>query len=147
MEQEKCLVELDEILKHLDSKYLDKIPIDIRNSISEGKNRKYNWTYDENKKLNEQKINRKTIAMLSYLNMEYLLNDEQKELMKEIHYQNEKKFNLSKQNNNNISNLENKEIEHHIENATQVNMLVKTQPTKWYEKIMNFFKSRLKNKN
>ena len=79
------LVELDEILKYLDKQELVKIPENIRKAIVEKKDKEYKWQYDETKELKEQNIHRKTIAMLSYLNMKYLLNDEQKELMRQIH--------------------------------------------------------------
>lgn len=85
MEYEKCLVELDEILNHLRKEDLIKIPYEIRNAIKEQKDSTYKWTYNEAKNLNEQNMNRKTIAMLSYLNMEYLLDKEQKKIMKEFH--------------------------------------------------------------
>ena len=91
MEYAKCLVELNEILGHLEKEYLDKIPQDVRNGITEKMDKHYNWKYDESKELEEQNIDRKTIAMLSYLNMEYLLDDEQRKLMEEIHKVNEMK--------------------------------------------------------
>lgn len=146
MEQAKCFVELNEILKHLDDKYLDKIPVEVRNSISEGKDREYKWTYDESKKLSEQKINRKTIAMLSYLNMEYLLNDEQRELMKEIHYQNDKKINLCKQDNN-IAKLDIKNEENITNDVVQAPLPIEAEPPKWYKKISEFFKCILKKRD
>ena len=68
MEYEKCLVELDEILNHLRKEDLIKIPYEIRNAIKAQKDNTYKWTYNEAKNLNEQDMNRKTIAMLSYLN-------------------------------------------------------------------------------
>ena len=89
MEYEKCLVELDEILKHLSNEDLKKIPYEIRKTISEKKDKNYNWKYNEYKKLNQQNMNRQTITMLSYINMEYLLNKEQKLLMDQIHRFNE----------------------------------------------------------
>lgn len=54
MEHEKCLVELDEILKHLEEEDLIKIPYEIRTAISEKKNKQYSWNYDESKTLNQQ---------------------------------------------------------------------------------------------
>ena len=89
MEYTKCLVELDEILEHLNDEELKKIPYEIRNSIKDNKDKQYHWTYDKTKKLNEQKMDRMTIAMLSYLNMEYLLNKRQKEFMEKLHRLNE----------------------------------------------------------
>ena len=92
MEYTKCLVELDEVLKYLNTEELEKIPYEIRNAIKEKKDKNYVWNYDESKDLSDQNLNRKTIAMLSYLNMEYLLNDEQRMLMEKLHRLNEEKL-------------------------------------------------------
>lgn len=74
----KRLVEVDEVLNYLSDEDLEKIPEEIRNLIKENKDKDYVWQYDETKPLKEQGLNRDTIAFLSYLNMEYLLNEEQK---------------------------------------------------------------------
>ena len=93
----KRLVEVDEIWNYLSEDDLQKIPEKIRNVIKENKDKNYIWKYDEKRKLKDQDVNEDTIAILSYLNMEYLLNDEQKELMKKIHEYNEKQ-NLKENN-------------------------------------------------
>ena len=74
----KRLVEVDEILNYLSEEDFLKIPEDVRNTIKENMDKQYVWKYDETKNLKEQNLNRDTIIILSYLNMEYLLNDEQK---------------------------------------------------------------------
>ena len=118
MKDNQCLVELDEVLEHLSYENLNKIPTEIRKAIKQEKDNEYFWKYDKTKTLGEQNLNRKTIAMLSYLNMEYLLNEKQKDAMKKIHDQYEKmneeelreKYNpdnLFKKNE--TSNLNNKE--------------------------------------
>lgn len=91
LDYKKRLVEVDEILKYLDEEELLKIPEEIRNSIKEKKDKEYCWKYDITKPLKEQNVSRDTIAFLSYLNMEYLLDEKQKELMIQIHKLNEKK--------------------------------------------------------
>lgn len=91
MDYKKCLVELDEVLEHLVEDELEKIPIEIRKAIKQEKDKQYVWKYDESKTLNEQNLNRKTIILLSYLNMQYLLNDKQKKIMEELHEFNERK--------------------------------------------------------
>ena len=88
----KRLVEVDEILNYLSEEDLWKIPEKIRNNIKENKDKEYLWKYDETKPLKYQDVSRDTIVFLSYLNMEYLLNEEQKNLMKQIHEFNEKKL-------------------------------------------------------
>lgn len=91
MEYAKCLVEVDEVLKYLNPEELVKIPVNVRKAISDNKDKNYDWEYDVSKKLEDQNLNRKSIAILSYLNMEYLLNDEQRKLMEQIHKLNEQK--------------------------------------------------------
>ncbi len=85
MDISKCLVEVDEILNYLSAEELNKIPEDIRAIIYENKDGEYVWNYDISKTLQEQEVSDGTISILSYLNMEYLLNDKQKEIMKQIY--------------------------------------------------------------
>ena len=85
MDISKCLVEVDEILNYLSAEELNKIPEDIRAIIYENKDSEYVWNYDTSKTLQEQEVSDGTISILSYLNMEYLLNDRQKEIMKQIY--------------------------------------------------------------
>ena len=88
----KRLVEVDEILNYLSEEDLMKIPENVRQIIKENKDKEYTWQYDETKPLKEQNISRDTIAFLSYLNMEYLLNEEQKQYMQQLHKLNEMKL-------------------------------------------------------
>lgn len=107
MEYTKCLVQLDEVLNYLSTENLEKIPEEIRNGIKEQKDKEYIWKYDESKVLKEQGLDRRTVALLSYLNMEYLLNKEQKEYMETIHKINEQKIqkeNQSKYNQDSLFN-------------------------------------------
>lgn len=137
MEYEKCLVELDEVLRFLSVEERNKIPGDIRNSIRELKDKNYIWNYDSSKELKEQKLNRKTIVMLAYLNTEYLLNDEQKELMKKIHQNNEEKLEKSKQEKYNANNIFKKA---NTEKAKEEVALVEVKTEKWYKKLFKFFR-------
>ena len=99
MEYEKCLVEVDEVLNHLSKEELNKIPEDVLKNIKKHKDKEYMWKYDESKRLEEQTFDRNTIAILSYINMEYLLSKEQKVLMEELHRFNEKKIEKEKLKN------------------------------------------------
>lgn len=87
----KRLVEVDEILSYLSEEDYNKIPEDIKNFIKENKDSKYIWKYDETKELKDQDVDRETIVILSYINSEYLLSAEQKELMEQIYELNEQK--------------------------------------------------------
>ena len=89
IEYAKRLVEVDEILNYLSYENLVKIPESIRKAIKENKDKEYVWKYDKSKTLLQQNLNRDTIAFLSYLNMEYLLSNEQKQVMEDMHELNE----------------------------------------------------------
>ena len=84
VELSKRLVEVDEILKYLSEENLQKIPEELRKAIKENKDKNYIWKYDKTKELKEQDVNIDTIALVAYLNMKYLLNEEQKKIMNEI---------------------------------------------------------------
>lgn len=96
VDYKKRLVEVDEILNYLSEEDLLKIPEEIRNTIKENKDKEYFWHYDETKLLKDQDVSRDTIVFLSYLNMEYLLNEKQKEFMKQLYELNEKKLEEAK---------------------------------------------------
>lgn len=81
----KRFVEVDEILNYLSEVDYKKIPTNIIDYIKSKKDNTYTWRYDITKKLKDQNVSDDTIAILSYLNMEYLLNNEQRELMKKLH--------------------------------------------------------------
>lgn len=91
----KRLVEVDEILNHLSNQYKTLIPKEIIEIIKQNKDKNYHWKFDNKKKLYQQDIPRETIAILSYINMEYLLNEEQKKYMQKYHLLNERSMNVS----------------------------------------------------
>lgn len=101
----KRLVEVDEILNYLSEEDLLKIPEEVRNTIKENKDKEYFWKYDETKPLKDQDVSRDTIAFLSYLNMEYLLNEKQKEFMQQLHELNEKKIEEAKNEKYGVADL------------------------------------------
>lgn len=81
----KRLVEVDEVLKHLSEGYYKKIPEEIVEVIKQNKDKNYTWNYDTSKKLKDQDLSDDTIAILSYINMEFLLNNEQKDFVNRLH--------------------------------------------------------------
>ncbi len=140
----KRLVEVDEVLKYLSEEDLSKIPEDIRQLIKNNKDKEYEWEYDDTKPLKDQNLNRDTIAFLSYLNMEYLLNEEQKQLMQEIHEFNEKKAEEAKSEKYGVEDLFKKKQEN-IEPKVDIQeqSLVEYKETffkRLLNKIKNFFK-------
>ena len=97
----------------------------------------YEKEFDRLKKEYNLKGQIKTIAILSYLNMEYLLNDEQKELMRKIHKSNEEKLEKNKHEKYNYNNLFKKA---NTENIKEEVALVEIKEEKWYKKVFTFLK-------
>lgn len=137
MEYEKCLVEVDEVLNHLSKEELNKIPEDVLKGIKKHKDKEYMWKYDESKQLEEQKFDRNTIVILSYINMEYLLNKEQKDLMEKLHELNEQNFINEIQEKYDSKNLFKTKTNTNVENE---NAIAKLENNKWYNKMFSFIK-------
>jgi len=133
MEDKKVLTEVYEILKHLSSENLKKIPSNVINLIKDNMDENYIFNYDVSKSLQEQNISRDTVAVLSYINMEYLLNDKQREFIDNLHKQNEEDLEQQKRekyNSDNLSTNKNKTI-------NKDTALIKYTKEKWYKKFIN----------
>lgn len=142
----KRLVEVDEILNHLSEEDLMKIPEEVRIAIKENKDKEYSWEYDETKTLENQNVSRDTIAFLSYLNMEYLLNEEQKEFMRQLHELNEQKLEEAKGNKCSTETLFNKnsiELEEQSEDEVEQEQALVEYNDNFFAKVIkrirNFF--------
>ena len=72
------LVEVDTILKKLDPKSLSRIPQEVWDYLNENKDNNYAYEYNDKVSLSKQNINIVTIAILTYINIKYLLDDVQK---------------------------------------------------------------------
>lgn len=138
MENKKVLTEVYEILKHLSSENFKKIPSNVINLIKENMDENYIFKYDISKSLQNQNISRDTVAVLSYINMEYLLNDRQREFIENLHRQNEEDLEQQKRETYNSYTLF---INKTINKDTA---LVEYTREKWYKrfinKILNIFK-------
>lgn len=85
----KRFVEVDEIIKNMSKEEFNKIPKDLISIIRKNKDSNYIWKYDKRKKLLDQNLPKETIAILAYINTEFVLENEQRMLMRKIHYFNE----------------------------------------------------------
>lgn len=139
----KRLVEVDEILNHLSQSDYDKIPEEIKDAIKENKDREYQWEYNETKKLKDQNVNDETIAILSYINMEYLLNEEKKAFVEKIHKINDK---TNIQNEVLTETKSNKElfVKNNKEQSKQISAL--DNKKNMLKRILNKIKTYLLNK-
>ena len=140
----KRLVEVSTILNHLNKSDYDKIPKEIIETIERNKDIEYVWNYDETKDLKNQNVSKDTIAILSYINMQYLLNEEQKIAVQEIFNENQKKIENIKKEKYNADNLfKNKRNEkNEVKKETQA--LVAYKERNFIEKLFDKIKSILK---
>ena len=143
----KRLVEVDEILNFLNRDELKKIPKNVRQLIKDNKDTEYVWKYSEEKPLKDQNLSRDTIALLSYLNMEYILNDEQKQIMKEYQELNEKKQEQERIKKYNPDDLFKKhEVSNNIitnenESKENNNLPVKIEKESFISRVINMIKN------
>lgn len=136
----KRLVEVEYILKKLDDKYIKKIPQEIWNYIKDNKDKNYVFDYDDNKILVEQNLNIDTISILTYINMEYLLSEEQKKEMKEILRKDEAIAEQEKAKLYNPDDL----FKNKKETKEQEVAMAEVKEHKWYKKVFDFFRKILK---
>ena len=127
------------MLNHLSKEELNKIPEDVLKNIKKHKDKEYMWKYDESKRLEEQTFDRNTIAILSYINMEYLLSKEQKDLMEKIHELNEQNFANEIQEKYDSKDLFKNKNKTNI-NVENENAIAKLENNKWYNKMFSFIK-------
>lgn len=136
----KRLVEVEYILRKLEEKYIKKIPQEIWDYIEENKDKNYIFKYDDSRNLLEQNLNIDTISILTYINIEYLLDEKQKMEMIEFLKKDESIAEQEKAKLYNPDDL----FKAKKENKEQETSLIEVKITKWYEKFFVFFKNMFK---
>ena len=133
----KRLVEVASILKKLDDEYINKIPQEVWDFITENKDENYVFKYDDNKTLAEQNLSIDTISILTYINMEYLLEEEAKRELLDLLKNDEITAEQKKRKKYNPDDLFNNRKAMQKEQVS----LVEVKIEKWYEKLFLFFKN------
>lgn len=136
----KRLVEIEYILRKLEDEYIKKIPQEIWDYIEKNKDKNYIFKYDDSKNLLEQNLNIDTISILTYINIEYLLDEKQKMEMIEFLRKDEA---IAEQEKAKLYNSEDL-FKNKKESKQQETSLVEVKIEKWYEKVFAFFKNMFK---
>lgn len=139
MTYKQSLVQVDEVLKYLTAEDLEKIPISIRNTISKEKDPNYSWKYDEEKDITEQNIDRKTVVLLSFLNLKYMLSEEERVFLEKKHAINQKRFE-EKDRLNYEKIFEKSYFSEEQKSDNEEKALIKCNEDKWYKKVFNCFR-------
>ena len=128
------------IIKKMGNKYFMLIPEDIRNRIESSRDKDYIFEYDESKTLEEQKVQKETLDILSYLNITYWCTPEEREELLKIYRENSIKEEQQKRVKYNPDNLF-KEKEKIKENTTEKALVDVSKKEGLWTKIIKRIKS------
>ena len=135
-ERKEAYVEVLEILRHMERRYVEKLPKKLIEFFKRNASKEYTFKLNNNISFEEQPLKKSTISILAMLNYNYWCEDEEhKKYLLNKYNENEIKYqqmlmekyskdNLFKRDNNNSNN----------------NMPQKYEEIKWYQKILDYVK-------
>lgn len=137
--------EVYEIINNMDKKYIEKIPKKMLELIESERNLEYEPNIKANIPLEQQNLNKKTLAFLAMLNLKYWCEDEnhKKELVK-LYTQNDQKVekNLNEiYDPNGIFSNGSDNIEGIIDNDNEDTELIVYEKLTFLKKIVNKIKN------
>lgn len=139
---DKRLAEVSCVIKKMDKQYLEKIPKEVLSFIDENKDINWNNNIDIN---DFENINIDTVAILTYINTKYLLEENEKRELIEMLNKNEKQYYAKLHEKYNSDNLfKNKNRENKIKKDKEV-VLTPYEQKNYIQKILEKLK-RLWNK-
>lgn len=139
----KAYAEVDKILSFMEFRYVEKVPQKMRDMFKKEKLQGYEPNIDKNHPLETQNLERKTLAILAMLNLNYWCeNEEEKQELIKAYSNNDKKRNeeiREKYNPDNIFKKENKEkkVEQNIEEITAI---IEYKKENFIQKLLNKIK-------
>ncbi len=136
----KRLVEVEYILRKLDDEYINKIPQEVWDYINKNKDKNYVFEYDNDKILSEQNLNIDTISILTYINMEYLLEEKERRELLELLKKDDMVAEQQKKEKYNPEDL----FKNKKEEPKEPISLIEVKVEKWYEKLFSFFRKILR---
>lgn len=137
----RAYTELLEILKYLPKEEYNKIPKEKIEFYEKNKDVNYDYIYDISKSLNEQKISRKTNALILLLYKEYFSTPEINQKIDSILKQNEEKHQAEIREKYNPDNLFNNNINiQNSENNNSENMMIVPEQENIIRRIISWIK-------
>ena len=139
----KAYAEVDEILSLMESEYIEKIPKKMREMFKNERATDYTPSIQVDIPLEEQKLQRKTFAILAMLNLNYWCEDEvERQKLLAIYAENDKKKEKELREKYNPDNLfKNKQMkEQKEENTALIEIREENFIKRIIRKIMKFFK-------
>ena len=137
-ESKQAYAEVLEILKHMDAKYVQKIPNKLIEFLNKNASKDYKFVLDKNIPFEQQALKESTINILAMLNYNYWCEDEE-----------HKKYLLNKYNENEIKYqqmlMEKYSRDQLFKRSNEDSINKSNYPQsykdiKWYQKILEYFK-------
>lgn len=144
----QAYAEIDSFIDLLDEYNKNKIPEKLREYFKNEKDEKYIKKINPNQSIQSQNLKEETLALIAMLNLQYWCeNEDEKERLKKIYAQNEKKYQDMIQAKYNIDNIfkKNEEIiENKQEQKNNMQIVVYKNSTlkRIINKILNFLHLR-----
>lgn len=143
----KAYTEVLVILSYMEQKYIDMIPKKLLELFNEEKDQNYQPDINPNTSLAEQNLQRKTLALLAMLNLNYWCKDEnEKQEMLKMYSENDKKIEAEMRERYNPDNLFKKRenVERNDEVKEECTDIIEYKEQNIFKKILNriikFFK-------
>ena len=139
----KAYSEVDKILSFMEIRYVEKVPKKMREMFKNEKLQDYEPNIDKNIPLEEQQLERKTLAILAMLNLNYWCeNEEKKKELIRAYSNNDKKRNEELREKYNPDNIfKNKNKEREVEQITEeITAIAEYKKENFVKKLLNKIK-------
>ena len=139
----KAYSEVDKILSFMEIRYVEKVPKKMREMFKNEKLQDYEPNIDKNIPLEEQRLERKTLAIFAMLNLNYWCeNEEEKEELIRAYSNNDKKRNEELREKYNPDNIfKNKNKEREVEQITEeITAIAEYKKENFIKKLLNKIK-------
>lgn len=147
----KAYTEVLLILSYMEQKYVDMIPKKLLDLFNEEKDKNYQPNINPNISLAEQNLQRKTLALLAMLNLNYWCKDEnEKQEMLKMYSENDKKIEAEMRERYNPDNLFKKreKVEQKDEAKEECTEIIEYKEQNIFKRILDrimlFFKKKNK---
>ena len=118
------LVEVECVLNKMNEQKIKKIPQEVWEFLNKNKDINYNFKYDDSKSITENNLHIDTISLLTYINMNFLLDAEAKKEMISLLNEDEIIAEEQRRKQYNPDSIFKNRIDKHIEQTSEnVNMI------------------------
>lgn len=134
----KAYTEVLLILSYMEQKYIDMIPKKLLELFNQEKDKDYQPNINPNISLAEQNLQRKTLALLAMLNLNYWCEDEkEKQELIAIYAENDRKKEELREKYNPDNLFKKKEKEEKVEEPKESTALIEYEEEKFFKRLIN----------